>query len=141
MGVGVEFTPEDKDHMGPTCAKHSTTQDMKSCSKGSRPLCSPSPEGKRHYPGGTVRNREEPLLKYQLKALASTGTLPRMLTLSLDLLAFNSKVVMTRCTPLSSLCVTMSLAASSGAQHALELSLMGRVAEAGSLSSDGCSKG
>lgn len=33
MGVGVEFTPEDKDHMGPTCAKHSTTQDMKSCSK------------------------------------------------------------------------------------------------------------
>lgn len=65
-----------------------------------------------------------------------------MLTLSLDLVAFNSKVVIARCTPLSSLCITISLAASSGAQQALELSLMGRVVETGSsLSSDGCSKG
>lgn len=63
-----------------------------------------------------------------------------MLTLSLDLLAFNSKVVITRCMPLSSLCITVSLAASSGAQQALELCLIGRVVET-SLSSDGCSKG
>lgn len=99
---------------------------------------SASLEGKRLL----ERNHEEPVLKYQLKAVASTGTLPRMLTLSLDLLAFNSKVVITRCSPLSSLCSTISLAASSGAQQALELSLMGRVVETGSVSSsDGCSKG
>lgn len=63
-----------------------------------------------------------------------------MLTLSLDLLAFKLKVVMTKCMPLSSLCITISLAASSGAQQALELSLTGRVVETGSRSSNGWSK-
>lgn len=122
---------------GPTCTKHSTTQYIKSCSKASRLLCL-------YFPGREKRlferNHEEPVLKYQLKAVASTGILPRMLTLSLDLLAFNSKVVITRRMPLSSLCITISLAASSGAQQALELTLMGRVVETGSLSSDGCTK-
>lgn len=62
-----------------------------------------------------------------------------MLTLSLDLLAFKMKVVMTKCMPLSSLCITVSLAASFGAQQTLELSLTGRVVETG-MSSDGLSK-
>lgn len=111
---------------------------MKHAAKHPGHSASPSPEGKRDCSRGTVNSS---VLKFQLKAVASTGTLPRMLNLSLDLVAFNSKVVITRCTPPSSLCITISLAASSGAQQALELSLMGRVVETGSLSSDGCSKG
>jgi hypothetical protein len=63
-----------------------------------------------------------------------------MFVLALNFSAFNSKVVTTSCVPLSFLCITISLAASSEAQQAVELSLTGRVVQIGGSSSNGSSK-
>lgn len=104
-----------------------------------------SQRGKKKCPKGNMRNL---LLKHHVQqwwqadpqVLPDTGSLPRMSTPSLDFLALSSQVVTTNCMPLSFLCITTSLAASSGAQQALEVSQTGRVVETGGTSSEGHSK-